>query len=87
MKTIRKALERAAKALKTQTEALAEIKAAIVRLEVIESANEAQARCLVELRSFVEYCEALPGRSHAAAFDSRVKRARHALDKLTGGHV
>jgi acyl-CoA reductase-like NAD-dependent aldehyde dehydrogenase len=84
VKTVRKALERAAKSLKTHSAAFAEVQAAIVRMEVIEASNDAMARCLVELRAFVDYCEQLPGRAHSPGFDSRVKRARAALDQLTG---
>lgn len=87
MKTVRKALERAARALKSQSKAIDDIKAALERIEPIEAKLDLIDECLADILAFVEYCEHLPGRAHSAAFDTRLQRARQAIDKLTGNNT
>ncbi|WP_118181286.1 hypothetical protein [Paraburkholderia phosphatilytica] len=86
MKTIRKVLEQTYKTLRPSKILFDSVQQALRRLTELEEARKAERHVIAELRSFVDYCEKLPGAGRESKFTERVKRARAALDTITDEH-
>lgn len=83
MKSIRKVLEQTYRTLRPSKILFDSVQSALRRLTALEESRERDKRCIAEFRSFVDFCEKLPGASHQNKFAERVKRARAALDIVT----